>query len=219
MQRAPSIYCLDVSFLLIATRSPLHVLRDVAPLLDRIYLYTVHLRLSQRVRPLGHGFSLSSRCLLVKVIVRARSEGWKIDTSFNNSILLTDFSATESAAFRSLANSKGMAYVNLTTLPPASERTAPAVIQIPYTCNVRKRKPLASLVVSVISATLSMFLGARAAVLAVLSRIAWRTPAGNTCDSLIPSAGSSGINHRADAQPLMREYPRRMSSSWSNTTP
>ncbi|KAJ7936047.1 hypothetical protein B0H13DRAFT_1853749 [Mycena leptocephala] len=97
-------------------------------------------------------------------------------TSFNNSMLPPDFSADDSAAFRSLANSKGMAYVNLTTPPPASERTAPAVIQIPYTCNVRKQKPLGSLVVSVISATLSMFLGAWGAIIAVLSGIARKTP-------------------------------------------
>ncbi|KAJ7936041.1 hypothetical protein B0H13DRAFT_1589924, partial [Mycena leptocephala] len=103
-------------------------------------------------------------------------------TSFNNSMLPPDFSADDSAAFRSLANSKGMAYVNLTTPPPASERTAPAVIQIPYTCNVRKQKPLGSLVVGVISATLSMFLGAWGAIIAVLSGIARKTPHGTLKD-------------------------------------
>ncbi|KAJ7188755.1 hypothetical protein C8R46DRAFT_29319 [Mycena filopes] len=95
-------------------------------------------------------------------------------TSFNHTIQPTDFVFAPNTAFRDMASSKGMAYANLTTPPSPNERTSPAVIQIPYTCNIKQRKSPASFAVSVISATLSMFLGAWGAALAILSKLARR---------------------------------------------
>ncbi|KAJ7507058.1 hypothetical protein B0H11DRAFT_1903053 [Mycena galericulata] len=96
-------------------------------------------------------------------------------TAFNQSILDTG-PLYVNTAFRALATTKGMAYVNYTTPPPATARTSPAVIQIPYTCNVMRRKPLGSFIVSVISATLSMFLGAWGTLVAILATIVRRKP-------------------------------------------
>ncbi|KAF7336482.1 hypothetical protein MSAN_02302900 [Mycena sanguinolenta] len=112
-------------------------------------------------------------------------------TSFNNSILPFDISQPNlaiggvsflesSKAFRSVASSTGMAYVNFTDPPSASDRTAAAAIQIPYICNVMRMKPIGSFIVSVLSATVSMFLAAWGTLLAILSRIARKRPGANT---------------------------------------
>jgi hypothetical protein len=91
-------------------------------------------------------------------------------TSFKRLIRDTDSTNT---TFRDIATSKGMAYVNSTHPPPRC-----AAIQIPYTCNVMRRKPIGSFIVSVLSATLSMFLGTWGIVVAVLSFIVRRNPGG-----------------------------------------
>lgn len=83
-----------------------------------------------------------------------------------------------SAAFREIAGTKGMAYVNYTTPPDADVSTAPAVIQISYTCNILQRKPAGSFIVSVLSATISMFLAAGGTVVALLAALARRQPGG-----------------------------------------
>ncbi|KAJ7507056.1 hypothetical protein B0H11DRAFT_1705968 [Mycena galericulata] len=108
-------------------------------------------------------------------------------TAFNQSILDTG-PHTVNTAFRELATTKGMAYVNYTTPPPATARTSPAVIQIPYTCNVMQRKPLASFVVSVVSATLSMFLGAWGTLVAIFASIVRRRPGGTSPVAFVPFA-------------------------------
>ncbi|KAJ7190363.1 hypothetical protein GGX14DRAFT_483363, partial [Mycena pura] len=125
-------------------------------------------------------------------------------TSFNDSIVSTDGITDTTAAFRSLAGSKGMAYVNSTIPPPASARTSTAVIEIPYTCNVRQRKPLASFAVSVLSATLSMFLGAWGVVMTVITRFERRRPGGNACNSG-DSTGVSEDKEHANARPLLHK--------------
>ncbi|KAJ7656504.1 hypothetical protein DFH06DRAFT_991761, partial [Mycena polygramma] len=104
-------------------------------------------------------------------------------TSFKQLIRNTDGVNT---IFRQVATSKGMAYANLPAPLSVNVSTSPAVIQIPYTCNITQRKPIGSFIVSVISATLSMFLGTWGAVGAILSIIVRRNPrgecqAGPTC--------------------------------------
>ncbi|KAJ6448351.1 hypothetical protein C8R45DRAFT_1057401 [Mycena sanguinolenta] len=98
-------------------------------------------------------------------------------TSFKQLIRATD---ATNADFRAVATSEGMAYANLTTPPSANVPTSPAVIQIAYTCNVMQRKPIGSFIVSVLSATLSMFLGAWGTILALLSAIV-RKNRGGAC--------------------------------------
>ncbi|KAJ7770312.1 hypothetical protein DFH07DRAFT_880367 [Mycena maculata] len=125
-------------------------------------------------------------------------------TAFNQSILDTG-PLNVNTAFRALATTKGMAYVNYTNPPPATARTSPAVIQIPYTCNVMQRKPLGSFVVSIVSATLSMFLGAWGTLVAVLAGIVRRRPGANTCaptGSLVDARHSNSVPllYRADSQ-------------------
>ncbi|KAJ7628071.1 hypothetical protein B0H17DRAFT_556149 [Mycena rosella] len=129
-------------------------------------------------------------------------------TSFNNLIAPSDIpantvSTNNSLAFRSFASSKGMAYVNFTTPPSASTRTGAAVIQIPYTCNVMRRKSTGSFIVSVLSATISMFLAAWGAVGAILSAIARRRPAGNACGPATLEGHIIEDEHQAKATPLL----------------
>ncbi|KAJ7919442.1 hypothetical protein B0H13DRAFT_2656743 [Mycena leptocephala] len=104
---------------------------------------------------------------------------WTSDNVFTNTTsfkqLIQDTDGANSI-FRSITTSKGMAYVNFTTPPSANVPTSSAVIQIPYTCNVMQRKPVGSFIVSVVSATLSMFLGAWGTILAILSAIVRRNP-------------------------------------------
>ncbi|KAJ7247541.1 hypothetical protein C8J57DRAFT_1475768 [Mycena rebaudengoi] len=99
-------------------------------------------------------------------------------TSFKRLIRDTDVTNT---TFRSVAASKGMAYANFITPPSANVSTSPAVIQIPYTCNLTQRKPIASFIVSVVSATLSMFLGTWGVIVTILSTVVRRNPEANTC--------------------------------------
>ncbi|KAJ7622739.1 hypothetical protein DFH06DRAFT_1447251, partial [Mycena polygramma] len=94
-------------------------------------------------------------------------------TSFKQLIRNTDAVNT---TFRAVATSKGMAYANLPAPRSANVSTSPAVIQIPYTCNITQRKPIGSFIVSVVSATLSMFLGTWAVVIAILSIVVRRSP-------------------------------------------
>jgi hypothetical protein len=84
----------------------------------------------------------------------------------------------DSIAFRIVATSKGMAYVNSTTPPSPDTPTVGAVIQIPYTCNVMRRKAPGSFIVSVLSATISMFLATWGPLVFLLSTIARRKPGG-----------------------------------------
>ncbi|KAJ7626858.1 hypothetical protein FB45DRAFT_749982 [Roridomyces roridus] len=79
---------------------------------------------------------------------------------------------------QTICRTQGIAYVNDTAPPPDTTRTSSSVIQIPYTCNVTRRKPNASFAVSVISASLSMFLGAWGALVAILAALARRRPGG-----------------------------------------
>ncbi|KAJ7764321.1 hypothetical protein B0H16DRAFT_1799816 [Mycena metata] len=104
-------------------------------------------------------------------------------TAFNTTISPTDDTVhAGSAAFRSFASSKGMAYINLTTPPAPDDPTPRAVIQVAYTCNIKQRKSPGSFFVSVLSATLSMFLGVWGAALALLSSIAKRASGGNRAE-------------------------------------
>ncbi|KAJ6600261.1 hypothetical protein DFH09DRAFT_901460, partial [Mycena vulgaris] len=98
-------------------------------------------------------------------------------SAFNTSVTNTG-NNTVNAAFREIAGTKGMAYVNYTTPPDADVSTAPTVIQIPYTCNILQRKPAGSFIVSVLSATISMFLTAWGTVVALLAALARRQPGG-----------------------------------------
>nr|GAT48164.1 predicted protein [Mycena chlorophos] len=103
-------------------------------------------------------------------------------SAFNASIApasLTTTPPVENVAFREIAGTKGMAYVNDTNPPSADTPTSAAVIQIPYTCNVPRRKPAGSFAVSVISASLSMFLGAWGALGVVLAAFMRRRPGAN----------------------------------------
>ncbi|KAJ6564582.1 hypothetical protein B0H19DRAFT_1374850 [Mycena capillaripes] len=86
--------------------------------------------------------------------------------------------ANDSIAFRTAATSKGMAYVNYTTPPSPDTPTDGAVIQIPYICNVMRRKAPGSFIVSVLSATISMFLATWGPLVFFLSAIARRKPGG-----------------------------------------
>ncbi|KAJ6484838.1 hypothetical protein C8R45DRAFT_829538, partial [Mycena sanguinolenta] len=110
-------------------------------------------------------------------------------TSFNNLIrpfdiprdnpVIDDTPFSESSkVFRSVASSKGRAYVNFTDPPSASQHTTAAAIQIPYTCNIMRLKPIGSFIVSVLSTMVSMFLAAWGTLLAVLSGIAHKKPGG-----------------------------------------
>ncbi|KAJ7279769.1 hypothetical protein C8J57DRAFT_1570839 [Mycena rebaudengoi] len=106
---------------------------------------------------------------------------WTADNVFTNTTSFKQLIPPTDGAdrtFRTLATSKGMAYVNFTTPPSPDVSTSPAVIQIPYTCNVMRRKPIGSFIVSVVSATLSMFLGAWSIILAILSTIVRKNPGG-----------------------------------------
>ncbi|KAF8145047.1 hypothetical protein K438DRAFT_567077 [Mycena galopus ATCC 62051] len=85
-----------------------------------------------------------------------------------------------SIAFREAATSKGMAYVNFTKPPSPDTPTESAVIQIPYTCNVMRRKAPGSFIVSVLSATRSMFLATWGPLVFFLSAIARRKPGGTS---------------------------------------
>ncbi|KAJ7093585.1 hypothetical protein C8R44DRAFT_645906, partial [Mycena epipterygia] len=104
-------------------------------------------------------------------------------TSFKSVIQLSTLTpdmppGNNSIAFRIAATSKGMAYVNSTTPPSPDTPTEGAVIQIPYTCNVMRRKAPGSFIVSVLSATISMFLATWGPLVFFLSTIARRKPGG-----------------------------------------
>ncbi|KAJ7216687.1 hypothetical protein C8J57DRAFT_1032590, partial [Mycena rebaudengoi] len=71
---------------------------------------------------------------------------------------------------------QGMAYANSTDPHPADVPTPPAVVQIPYICNIMQRKPIWSFAVSVLSATLSMFLSIWGLMIAILSFIVGKNP-------------------------------------------
>ncbi|KAF8205171.1 hypothetical protein K438DRAFT_532743 [Mycena galopus ATCC 62051] len=110
---------------------------------------------------------------------------WTADNVFTNTTSfaqLVPVTNSSNSAFRSIATSKGMAYTNSSSPMPANVPTPPAVIQIPYTCNVMQRKPTGSFIVSVLSATLSMFLGAWGLIIAILSAIVRRNTGANTCE-------------------------------------
>ncbi|KAJ7664108.1 hypothetical protein B0H17DRAFT_1256561, partial [Mycena rosella] len=144
-------------------------------------------------------------------------------TSFNNSIVSTQGSQDD-GSFRSIGTSKGLAYINLTTPPPASARTSRAVVQIPYTCNVMQRKTVGSFIVSVLSGTMSMFLGTWGVLISVLSGIARKNPGGtsvdtsassgdaemcvsaNTCDSGVSNVVDLDNEHRRKPIPLPNLY-------------
>ncbi|KAF9025872.1 hypothetical protein BDZ89DRAFT_988256 [Hymenopellis radicata] len=81
--------------------------------------------------------------------------------------------AAQRQAYRDMANSKGMLYVNETT-PPRNTPTAEAIIRMQYTCNTLQRKTLGSWFISVLSATLSMFLAAWGLVMTILGCLARR---------------------------------------------
>ncbi|KAJ6481349.1 hypothetical protein DFH09DRAFT_1341289 [Mycena vulgaris] len=126
-------------------------------------------------------------------------------TSFKTQILSTNipadtYATTPSISFRSLASTKGMAYVNFTTPPPATVRTPAAVIQMQYTCNVMQRKPMGSFIVSVLSSTLSMFLGAWGGLLSILSAVVRKKAGANTCE---PRASTVRDEYHAHSVPLV----------------
>ncbi|KAJ7323941.1 hypothetical protein DFH08DRAFT_887191 [Mycena albidolilacea] len=126
---------------------------------------------------------------------------WTPDNIFTNTTsfkrLIRDTDSTNTT-FRDVATSKGMAYVNSTHPPPRR-----AAIQIPYTCNVMRRKPIGSFVVSVLSATLSMFLGTWGVIVTVLSFIVRKNPGANTCDSDTRNERSWKDEQRMNSLPLM----------------
>ncbi|KAF8205170.1 hypothetical protein K438DRAFT_1757160 [Mycena galopus ATCC 62051] len=110
---------------------------------------------------------------------------WTADNVFTNTTSfaqLVPVTSSSNSAFRSVATTQGMAYTNFSSPMPANVPTPPAVIQIPYTCNVMQRKPTGSFIVSVLSATLSMFLGAWGLIITILSAIARRNTRGNKCE-------------------------------------
>ncbi|KAJ6534297.1 hypothetical protein B0H19DRAFT_1272013 [Mycena capillaripes] len=124
-------------------------------------------------------------------------------SAFNTSVTNTGNNIVN-AAFREIAGTKGMAYVNYTTPPDADVTTAPAVIQIPYTCNILQRKPAGSFIVSVLSATISMFLAAWGTVVALLAALARRQPGANACYEQTKSAMQYGIaSKQPNMMPLM----------------
>ncbi|KAJ6464773.1 hypothetical protein C8R47DRAFT_991824, partial [Mycena vitilis] len=111
-------------------------------------------------------------------------------TSFKQLIRNTDSANT---TFRAVATSKGMAYSNSPAPRSANVSTPPAVIQIPYRCNVKRRKSIGSFIVSVVSGTLSMFLGTWGVVIAVLSTIVRRSPRGECRNGSICKGADSHV--------------------------
>jgi hypothetical protein len=71
-----------------------------------------------------------------------------------------------------------MAYANSADPPPPDVPTPHAVVQIPYICNILQRKPIGSFAISVLSATLSMFLGTWGLMTAILSFFVGKSPGG-----------------------------------------
>ncbi|KAF8183560.1 hypothetical protein K438DRAFT_1766846 [Mycena galopus ATCC 62051] len=96
-------------------------------------------------------------------------------TSFRQLVLIT---SSANPAFRAVATTQGMAYASSTDPPQPDVPTPPAVIQIPYTCNIMQRKPIGSFAINVLSATLSMFLGTWGLMIAILSFIVGKNPGG-----------------------------------------
>ncbi|KAJ6578061.1 hypothetical protein B0H19DRAFT_1253346 [Mycena capillaripes] len=99
---------------------------------------------------------------------------WTADNLFTNTTSFRQFvrvTSSANPAFRALATTQGMAYANSTNPSLPDVPTQPAVIQIPYTCNIMQRKPIGSFVINILSATLSMFLGTWGLIIAILSFI------------------------------------------------
>ncbi|KAJ7020883.1 hypothetical protein C8F04DRAFT_1315732, partial [Mycena alexandri] len=87
---------------------------------------------------------------------------WTADNLFTNTTSfkrLVRVTSSADPAFRAVATTQGMAYANSADPPPPDVPTPHAVVQIPYICNILQRKPIGSFAISVLSATLSMFLG------------------------------------------------------------
>ncbi|KAF9023284.1 hypothetical protein BDZ89DRAFT_1070028 [Hymenopellis radicata] len=86
--------------------------------------------------------------------------------------------AARRQAFRDTANTQGMLYANATPTPDA-------IIRMQYTCNTLRRKTAGSWFISVLSATLSMFLTAWGLVVTVFGCMARRKPAGEHWQRLL----------------------------------
>ncbi|KAJ7734121.1 hypothetical protein B0H16DRAFT_1327757 [Mycena metata] len=106
---------------------------------------------------------------------------WTADNLFTNTTSfkrLVRVTSSADPAFRAVATTHGMAYANSADPPPPDVPTPHAVVQIPYICNILQRKPIGSFAISVLSATLSMFLGTWGLMTAILSFFVGRSPGG-----------------------------------------
>ncbi|KAF7344704.1 hypothetical protein MVEN_01630900 [Mycena venus] len=111
---------------------------------------------------------------------------WTPDNLFTNTTSfrqLVRVTSSANPAFRAVATTQGMAYANSTDPPAPDVPTPSAVIQIPYTCSIMQRKPIGSFAISVLSATLSMFLGTWGLMIAILSYIVDNNQEANSCES------------------------------------
>ncbi|KAJ7278280.1 hypothetical protein C8J57DRAFT_1306374 [Mycena rebaudengoi] len=126
---------------------------------------------------------------------------WTVDNLFTNTTSfrqLIRITSSANPAFRAVATTQGMAYANSTDPPPPDVPTPPAVVQIPYICSIMQRKPIGSFAVSVLSATLSMFLSTWGIMIAILSFIVGKNPGATSCEShsqiLLPSNSEKQID-------------------------
>ncbi|KAJ6542448.1 hypothetical protein DFH09DRAFT_1088999 [Mycena vulgaris] len=111
---------------------------------------------------------------------------WTADNLFTNTTSferLVRVTSSADPAFRAVATTQSMAYANSADPPPPDVPTPHAVVQIPYICNILQRKPIGSFAISVLSATLSMFLGTWGLMTAILSFFVGKSPGGNSCES------------------------------------
>ncbi|KAJ7197798.1 hypothetical protein GGX14DRAFT_667617 [Mycena pura] len=128
---------------------------------------------------------------------------WTADNLFTNTTSfrqLIPITSSANPAFRAIATTQGMAYANSTDPPLPDVPTPPAVVQIPYICNIMQRKPIGSFAVSVVSATLSMFLSTWGVMVAILSFIVDKNPGATSCEShsqirvLLPSNSEKQVD-------------------------
>ncbi|EIN06281.1 hypothetical protein PUNSTDRAFT_115580 [Punctularia strigosozonata HHB-11173 SS5] len=93
------------------------------------------------------------------------------------------FDGTNQWAAAAIMHGEALGYVNYTAndTPSPDVRTPQAVIQTQYTCNTRRLKSIGSLIMSVASGTLSMFLTVWGLMTTMMATVARRSPGANIC--------------------------------------
>ncbi|KAF8905705.1 hypothetical protein CPB85DRAFT_909723 [Mucidula mucida] len=128
----------------------------------------------------------------------------------NDSIYFDAAAAARRQAFRDTAKTQGMLSANATTPTPE------AIIHMQYTCNTLRRKTAGSWFISVLSATLSMFLTVWGLVVTVFGCMARRRPAANQCSTshgkelTLLSTKSRDSNYDAEDLELRLLPPRQI---------